>query len=163
MAPHALIDLHDSSDYYPSETFDALFQARAAQQCFTSSITDYANPGKAFSTKKLQILGRQDPNVWRLSSEEIEDVEEGMRYFSGIYYPSPARNVTRNPCRLGFSTQPNQPDNLSFERGSKVKIERRSQKYLWRTEIPCHFRTRFLSAQRLRECDLTHRYCKPYW
>lgn len=163
MAPHALTDPHDSSDYYPSVQFGACFQSSDAQKCLTSSITDQANLEKDVSSKKLRRLYRLDPHVWHLSPEEVEDVEEGMRYFSGVHYPLLARQVILTSCRFGFSAQRNQPENISFERGPEVQTERRSQEYLWRTAIPRHFRTEFFSAQRLRERYHTRRYFKPYW
>lgn len=88
MAPHALIDSHDSSGYYPSIKSIAWLKSAAAHQCLRPSITDAANLEKDVSLKRLQTLTRQAPYVWHLSPEEIENVEESVRSFSGMHCPS---------------------------------------------------------------------------
>lgn len=102
MAPHALTDPHDSSDYYPSVKFGACFQLSDAQNGLTSSITDHATLEKDVSSKKLRRLYRLDPHVWHLSPEEVEDVEEGMRYFSDLGFPLNAISPRTFPLKEGL-------------------------------------------------------------
>ncbi|KAL9136557.1 MAG: hypothetical protein Q9175_002233 [Cornicularia normoerica] len=100
MAPHALIDFHDSSGYYPSISSNAFLRATAVQECSKASITDLEkNP----SSKKLLAFSRQGPCVWHLSTEENEDVEESMRYFSGL--PLSAINPRTFPLTQGLRSK----------------------------------------------------------
>ena len=117
MAPHALIDFHDSSGYYPSISSNAFLRATAVQECSKASITDLEkNP----SSKKLLAFSRHGPCVWHLSTEENEDVEESMRYFSGMRLLLPAQCTNRTSIRSRLAAQRNQPENFSFDTGSEI-------------------------------------------
>ena len=85
MAPHALIDLHDSSGYYPSPDSSPFVQSIAARKCSQSSVTEDADLGRDTSVKRVLQFDRQGPHVWHLSPDEAEDVERSMRHFSGTH------------------------------------------------------------------------------
>ena len=84
MAPHALIDLHDPSGYYPSTDSNPFVQSITARKCSQAPVAHDAHLGKNTSVKRVLKLDRQGPHVWHLSSDEAEDVENSMRHFSGM-------------------------------------------------------------------------------
>lgn len=94
MAPHAIIDPHDLSDYYPSIKSTDWLQSAAAHTCLNSSITDSASVEKDSLSKRFAAFSRQDQCVWHLSPEEIEGIEDSVRYFLGMHRQPPAQLIT---------------------------------------------------------------------
>ena len=85
MAPHALIDLHDVSGYNPSQRF--LEELMVPPSSYRKS-KPYLTGVSALSSKaspKATVIGTSEaPNessFWRLSLEEISEIEDSIRYF----------------------------------------------------------------------------------
>ena len=80
MAPHALIDLNDTSGYYPSTTHKAWSHSLGYHN---HSKLPFTEP-KASTKIPFANLGfgsRSPPNVWNLSSDEIGEIEKNVRDF----------------------------------------------------------------------------------
>lgn len=87
MAPHALIDLHDSSGYYPSTDSNPFVLSITERKCSQASVTHDADLPRDTSVKRVLKFNRQGPHVWHLSPDEAEDVEHSMRHFSDLNLP----------------------------------------------------------------------------
>ena len=85
MAPHALIDLHDVSGYSPSQCF---IEKLVVPPSSYRKSKPYSIGSPALSSRKTPtgsaIRTSEAPNeayLWRLSIEEISEIEDSVRYF----------------------------------------------------------------------------------
>ena len=151
MAPHALTDLNDVSGYYPSTANKASFKTE----------TDHKNsktplPKPALSTKipfANPGFGNELPkNVWRLSADEIDEIEKNVRYFISMRNTSSWHTRSNFLIRLGVAAQRNQRNDLSPDKRIKIKAARDTGVRLWRRAILHSLRTGPLSVFGLPEC-----------
>ena len=82
MAPHALTDHHDSSGYTPSIVNHAKLLPYIQVQ---SSLQDSTPepPAPAMRTRLDDPINEEDqcPYAWRLSEEDVKNIEANMRWF----------------------------------------------------------------------------------
>ena len=91
MAPHALIDLHDTSGYYPLTTHQVLPPSSAHCKSLKTSLVEPILHAKDLAPLGNLGFGSESPkNVWTLSADEISEVEKNVRSFLSMTKTFPA-------------------------------------------------------------------------
>ncbi len=85
MAPHALTDLHDASGYTPSECHIDRYLTPARLGGKSKTYRTGASALSSRNLPKAPTIGKsrapQAAYFWRLSLEEIGEIENSVKYF----------------------------------------------------------------------------------
>ena len=81
MAPHALTDLNDTSGYYPSTVNKIWPQTPAYHKNLKAPPTKPASLRAKIPFGNLAFGSEPPKNTWNLTSDEISEIEEIVRYF----------------------------------------------------------------------------------